>query len=277
MTSAMIMAGCSEQKVESDNALQHQRDSLQAIIDNKDEELNELMSVMNEVQEGIARISEAEGRVTVAQAGPETGSQKEIIRENMEFIQEAMRQNRDMIDNLKDKLKKSTFNAEMLQKTIESLQAQVEKQNQQIQELMASLAERDIHIKQQDEEISNLNENVTNLTVEKNAQAETIQHQDRDLNSAWFVFGTKAELKEQKILQKGDVLKNGDFNTDYFTKIDIRKTRVINLYSKNANVLTTHPTGSYSLSKDSNGLYTLVINDSKAFWSVSRYLVVQVK
>ena len=48
--------------------------------------------------------------------------------------------------------------------------------------------------------------------------------QDKEINTAWFVYGTKTELKDQGILKSGDVLKQGDFNRDYFTKIDIRQT-----------------------------------------------------
>ena len=91
------------------------------------------------------------------------------------------------------------------------------------------------------------------------------------------VFGTKKELKEQKILQSGDVLKSGSFNKDYFTKIDIRQTKEIKLYSKSAKVLTTHPSSSYSLVKDSKEQFVLKISDPAQFWSVSKYLVIQVK
>ena len=46
-----------------------------------------------------------------------------------------------------------------------------------------------------------------------------IRDRDKSLNAAWFVFGTKSELKAQKILQSGDVLKSADFNKDYFTPV----------------------------------------------------------
>lgn len=78
-------------------------------------------------------------------------------------------------------------------------------------------------------------------------------------------------------VQKGSVLKDGDINKDYFTQIDIRTTKEIKLYSKDADVLTTHPTGSYALDKDDKGLLTLRITNPKEFWSVSKYLVIQVK
>ena len=275
VTAAFI--SCMDGGAAKDSEVQRERDSLQRIIDQKDNELNDIMGAVNEVQEGIRRINEAEGRVTIADGSPEGASTREVIRENMEFISTAMEQNRELINQLKEKLRTSTFNSDKLQKTIQNLQAQVEGQYQRIQELEASLAEKDAQLAAQGEQITSLNEDVTNLTAENKAKAETVATQDKELNTAWFVFGTKNELKEQKILDKGDVLKSGDFNKDYFTQIDIRYDKEIKLYSKNAKVLTTHPAGSYALEKDSNGQYEIHITNPTKFWSVSKYLVVQVK
>ena len=118
---------------------------------------------------------------------------------------------------------------------------------------------------------------MASLTEENRSKAEKVQQQEKELNSAWFVFGTKSELKEQKILSKGDVLKSSDFNKDYFTKIDIRYDKDLKFYSKSAELLSTHPAGSYQLVKDKLGQYELHITDPQKFWSVSKYLVVQVK
>ena len=84
-------------------------------------------------------------------------------------------------------------------------------------------------------------------------------------------------IKYGEILEKGDVLKSADFNKDYFTQIDIRTDKEIKLYSKRAELLTTHPAGSYELVKDAKGQLTLKITNPTEFWSVSRYLVIQVK
>ena len=122
-----------------------------------------------------------------------------------------------------------------------------------------------------------MNENVNTLAEENKTKTQTVTEQDKQLHTAWYVFGTKSELKEQKILKDGDVLKSNDFNKDYFTQIDIRTTKEIKLYSKRAELLTTHPTGSYELVKDDKGQLTLKITNPTEFWSVSRYLVIQVK
>ena len=257
--------------------MQQERDSLQRIINEKDMELDDILGTFNEVQEGIRKINEAEGRVTIAEGSPESASTKEIIRENLEFIQNAMQHNRELIAQLQEKLKNSSIKATKMQKTIESLQAQIETQAARIQELEASLAEKDALIEVQGNAIAGLSNDVASLTEENRSKTEKVQQQDKELNTAWFVFGTKDELKEQKILTKGDVLKSGDFNKDYFTKIDIRYDKDLKFYSKSAQLLSTHPVGSYQLTKDKEGQYELHITDPQKFWSVSKYLVVQVK
>lgn len=262
---------------EQQDAIQQERDSLLRIINEKDLELDDIMGTFNEVQEGIRRINEAEGRVTIANGSPESASSREVIRENMEFIKQAMQQNRDMIAQLQEKLKNSSIKATKMQKTIENLQNQINAQSARIQELEASLAEKDALIEAQGNAIAGLSNDVASLTEENRAKTEKVQQQDKELNSAWFVFGTKSELKEQKILSNGDVLKSGNFNKDYFTKIDIRYDKDLKFYSKSAQLLSTHPAGSYQLTKDKQGLYELHITDAQKFWSVSKYLVVLVK
>jgi len=275
--SLVALASCDQFGKGSADEAARERDSLMQIINQKDDELNEIMGCVNEVQEGFQRINEAEGRITIADGNTESASTRDLIQENMQYIQEAMQQNRELIAQLQQKLKTTTFNAKALEKTIANLQAQLEEQNQRIQELEASLAEKDITIAQQGEQIDNLNQNVNSLTQENREKSETVAAQDKDLHTAWFVFGTKAELKEQKILQKGDVLKTGDFNKDYFTKIDTRLVKEIKLYSKSAEMLTTHPAGTYTLQKDGKGEYVLRITDANKFWSISKYLVIKVK
>ena len=273
----LALMACNDGRKAAEERAQHERDSLMQVIDEKETELNDIMGSINEIQEGFRQINEAEGRITVANGNPEAASSREVIRENMQFIQQAMQQNRDMVAQLKEKLRASSFNAEKLKKTVENLQAQIETQGKRIQELEAALAEKDAQLAAQGEQINTLNENVNTLTEENKSKAATVASQEKQLNAAWFVFGTKAELKEQKILQSGDVLRDGNFNKDYFTQIDIRYDKVIKFYSKSASILTNHPSGSYQMVKDSKGMYELHISDPVKFWSTGKYMVVQVK
>ncbi|WP_457851642.1 Cbp1 family collagen-binding glycoprotein adhesin, partial [Bacteroides uniformis] len=174
-------------------------------------------------------------------------------------------------------------NSAQLKRAVESLTQELVAKTQRIEELQAELASKNIRIQELDAAVTGLSTEKEELTAENEAKAQTVAEQDKALNTAWFVFGTKKELKDQKILtntglfKKGQVLKDSDINKDYFTQVDIRTTKEIKLYSKDADILTTHPAGSYALEKDDKGQLTLKITNPKDFWSVSKYLVIQVK
>ena len=272
----IMLAACKNQNGVNTH-LQQQVDSLQTIVDNKDAELNDIIVTMTEVQTGIRRIAEAEGRVTVADGSQESASSRAIIRDNMEYICQAMQQNRDLVAQLREKLNASRFKGDKLKNLVDGLQTQVESQNLRIQELQATLVEKDSTILAQTMRIDSLSQSVASLTESAKEHTGTLAVQDKQLNNAWFVYGTKSELKEQGILKGGKVLKDNDFNKDYFTEIDIRQVKDIKTYSKSARLLTTHPDGSYMLTKDGNGYYELHISNPSRFWSVSKYLVMQVK
>jgi len=271
----LAMVACKNEKPAQNLAGVSQADSLQKIIAQKDNEINDMMATLNDIQEGFRQITEAENRVTVAQAG-EGADKAQQIRENIQFISQRMMQNKQLINKLQQQLRESSFKGDELKKTIETLTSQMEEKEQQLQQLRAELDSKDIHISQLDETINNLNTDVSNLQQESSQKTEVINTQDKQLNTAWYVFGTKRELKEQNILVKGKVLQ-GNFNKNYFTKIDIRVDKEIKLYSKSAELLTAHPGGSYTLTRDSKDQYVLRITNPQTFWSTSKYLVILVK
>ena len=250
-------------------------DSLQRIIEQKDNEINDIMATLNEIQEGFREINEAEGRVSVAKAG-EGADKAQQIRENIQFISQRMAQNRELLKKLKGQMKGSSLKADQLQKAIENLTQELQDKDSELTRLRDELNKRDIHIAELDETIANLNNDVDNLRTEGEQKTETINTQDKQLNTAWYVFGTKKELKAQGVLNDGQVLR-GNFNKNYFTKVDIRQFNELKLYSKDVKLMTTHPSSSYTLTKDANKQYVLRITNPQLFWSTSKYLVVQVK
>lgn len=272
---AFCLTGCNNGK--NDSAAQNtaQADSLNGIIAQKDSEINDLMGTLNEIEEGFQQISEAEHRVSLAKDG-EGVNKKQKLKEDIQFIADRMKQNRELIAKLQKQLANGTLKGAQLQKTIEGLQKQLEEKDAQLQTLREELDKKDIHIAALDETVNNLNTKTNRLTAESNQKTETINAQDKQIHTAWYVFGTKKELKNQHIMENGKVM-TGNFNKSYFTKVDIREVSEIKLYSKSAKLLTTHPSSSYTLVRDANKQYTLRITNSQIFWSTSKYLVVLVK
>ncbi len=289
----VTLVACKEGKT---NPAQLQNDSLRSIVEARDNEINDMMGTLNDIQQGFAEINAAEQRVTIAKAG-EGADKTAQIKENIQFIAQRMQENRELIKKLQQQLRETGFKGDQMRKTIENLMAQLSQKDVELKKLRSELEAKNIHIAELDETITGLNSDVanlnqsvnalttekTNLTTEKenlqnenSEKAQTISNQDKQLNTAWYVFGTKKELKQQRILADGKVLQGG-FNKNYFTKIDIRVNKEIRLYSTSAKILTSHPSSSYSLTKDTNGQFVLRINDPQNFWSTSKYLVVQVK
>ena len=286
---ALSLTACDLGKKSAFNSAMLQNDSLRAIIEARDNEINDMMGTLNDIQDGFRAINEAEDRLTISK-NSEGASSREQIKNDIRFIAERMNENRELIKKLQQQLRETGFKGDQMRKTIDGLTVQLEKKDRELKSLRSELEAKNIHISELDETINNLNTDVKTLTTEKeklatekkdlqteNTQkAQTISTQDKQINTAWYAFGTRRELKDQNILDDGKVLQ-GSFNKNYFTKIDIRVDKEIKLYSKSATILTSHPSGSYTLSKDTSGQYVLRISDPTTFWSTSKYLVVQVR
>lgn len=274
----LTLASCGRSGKGSRNYLKATNDSLTIELMQRDAELNELMGIFNDVQEGFRQIRNAENRVNFTRGtiAENVISAKQQISADIEFITSTMTDSKEQISKLQQLLNKSKANVAELRKATDALTRELVLKTKQIEELQAELASKNIRIQELDAAVSSLTADKEFLAADNESKSRMVAEQDKAINAAWFVFGTKSELKQQNILQKGDVLKSSNFNKDYFTQIDIRTQKEIKLYSKSAVLLTNHPEGSYKLEKGEDQL-VLVITDSKEFWSISRYLVIQVR
>lgn len=275
MLTMFSICSCQDKKAVQNVAQESQVDSLQRIIVQKDNEINDMLGTLNEIQEGLRLINQAEEQVTLLKSG-ENSNKTQQIRENIQFIAEKMKRNRELISKLRQRLRESSLNGEQLKATIDGLVQQLDSKDRELQSLRAELNVKDIQIADLDERVSRLNDNVDELKEESSQKSQTISAQDKLLNTAWYVFGTKKELKDQHIIENDRVLQ-ANFNKSYFTKVDIRVDKEIKLYSKSASLMTNHPASSYTLQQDANKQYVLRITNPEAFWGTSKYLVVLVK
>ena len=246
-------------------------------------DFEEMLQLMNEVEDGFRQMKEAENYLIVQQnaTGDVDKTTREKLKSDMQLVAQTLKENKEKLARLQSQLKNSKYQSSQLKQTVDRLSAEIESKTAMITSLQEDLAKRDIRIKELDDAVLDLSGKVTDLSQETEEQKNTISTQDKELNTVFYVFGTTKELKEQKILSGGGLFKakevmKGDFNKDYFTKADLRTLKEIPLEMKKAKILTNHPEGSYSLVKNDKGLLTLVISDPQNFWSLSKYLVVNV-
>lgn len=273
---ATMFASC-EFYTKREKELTAQNESLVAELTEKNMALEQAIQSIANIQEGFRVINEAEGRVNIQSQVGEGITDAERMKEDILFIREKMEANRKQIERLEKKLKASGIEASSLRKVIANLQKELDAKVASIAALQAELAEKNIRISELDKAVATLTGDVNTLQQLSDAQQEMIEKQEMQLNAAWYVYGTAKELKAQNILKSGDVMSSSDFNKNYFTEIDIRVDRVFPLYAKHAKLMTVHPEGSYEFVKDADKQLTLKVLDLDAFWSVSRYMVIQVR
>ena len=170
----LVLASCKDNGNNRERADLDQRiDSLQRVNVQKDNEINDMLETLNSIEDGFRAINEAQGRVTVERRG-EGANASARIRENMQFIQETMNQNKELINKLRIRLRDSNTASEQLRKTIENLTAQMEAKESEIAVLREELEAKDIHIAELDEQVSQLSDDVVMLKDENAQKDETI-------------------------------------------------------------------------------------------------------
>lgn len=259
--------------------LQLERDSLAGLANTDAGKINQYLADFNDIQSNLDKIKEAEKLVSVNMSGTEVNqSSKDQINNDMQLIYDLMQKNKETIAQLKRKLKKSDGRMVELEKMIENLQKQVELNEQEITNLKDQLEKMNIKV-----EI--LTSNIDSLTNENINKENVISSKTEELNTAWYVYGTKKELTEYKVITKeggfigiGRMEKLMDgFNKEYFTKVDITKLSSIPLNCKKAHLVTSHPSSSFKFEGNEKKVDKLIITNASDFWGTSKYLVIVVE
>lgn len=277
------LVGCNQEKIE-------QLTSENMALDTGKREADSLMAValdyFNRIHTDLQAIKQKEGIITLtSEENIEfEQSQEEQILDDILAINDLMDANKKRIQDLESKLKglqnklnKKGTEYNMALKQIEELQNLIVNYQGMIAEREAEIVDLKQKLVKKDIEIEELNK----VSAEKTA---TIEKKTGELNTAFYVFGTKKELKDKNVITKeGGILGVGaskkvmdDFNKEYFTQVDITKTSEIPLFAKKVEILSTHPSDSYSISGLDEGAAKITIKNAEKFWSASKYLVVVV-
>lgn len=278
----VFLASCGQNTAEY-KKLKAENDSLKLENIKTASELDEMLSILNDVEMNFQSIRDAENYLNIQQqtSGELTPSKREQLKTNMQLVSETLKKNKEQIEKLQQQLAGSNIKSAELKKTVNRLSAELDQKTTMIVTLQEDLAKKNVRIQELDEMVTSLNEDVENLSATTSTQSQKINAQDKELNTGYYCFGTAKELKDQKILSGGGLfskskaLQSG-FNKDYFIKIDIREVTEIPLFSKKAKLRSNHPEGSYEFVKDEDDNLTLKITDIKQFWGLGKYLVIEV-
>lgn len=236
-------------------------------------EMDYMVEVINSVSQCLDSIQVEE---KIVFQSDESMPKAQVIQ-RMRAFKALLARKQAQIDNLtkqvKDNKKLNTDKQALqnLQKIVDYLNAQIVEKSAQIERLTAS-------IERKDAKISELRYNIDELSKESEFLKDQNVEQDQQLNRAYYIIGTKAELKELGLLQGGGLSKKranyANIDQSKFKAVDIRALERIVIESESPRLITEKPSSSYVLTKNEDKTTTLNIKDSKAFWMSSPYLII---
>lgn len=274
---ALVAVSCNRAELERVN---QENAQLKEQLASRDADMESYMQVFNEIGDNLADIRAREKMVVKNSATTEKGDRVASVKEDIQAIDDMMKQNKENLAKLNERLKNSTGENSQLKRMVQTLQTTILEKDQEIVEMVAQLKTLNV-------EVQDLYSSVSDLRMETIEQGKVIDTQVAELNTAWYVIGSEKDLREKEIITKeggfigiGRVNKlNRDFDSENFTQIDIRKKMVFDLDAKKVKLVTSHPSDSYLLRRndDTKKFYSFEILDPEAFWKNSNFMVMTVE
>ena len=277
VVSAFIFSSSCVKNSSEYKKLQAEKDSLALANAKTTSDMEEILSLLNEVEDNFKDIKSAENYLSVQSNNPGelTLSTKDKIHADMKFVTETLDKNRQKIAELEKKLKSSSLQSTQLQQTIDNLRLELDQKTMALVALNDELERKNQQISELSTSVNDLSKNVQELRTQSDAQQKTIVQQKKIITTVYYCYGTSNELKKMGVLVNGQLGTN--FDSDNFIKVnDLNDLQIIQLLAKKAKLVSKHPDGSYQFVKDPNNQIALRILDPKSFWSLTKYLVVLV-
>lgn len=242
---------------------------------------NEAITAIAEIQDNLNAIDLEETEVRLlsqdVEANPRvTQSRKDQIKERIEDLSASVQQSKERIRQLESALKENRIKVAGLEKMIASLKRNVEQKEGLIGRLTAKVDSLSTRVVGLEVEVRRAQDTIT-------AQEQTIEDKRRELDTIYYIVGTKKDLKSLGIVEeKGGVLGMGktvhltsNFSRSFFTQLDTNQERMVRTRATRIQVLSGQTRASYEIRLA--GEYAAVyITNPREFCKV-KYLVVMME
>ena len=262
-----------------------ERDSLIKVNQQQNEALTEITSTIAQVSVTLDSIAkheqilysnrDIEGRVL---------SRKKIL-ENLSFFENLLTEKSKEMKAMEESLSNKDGNIRKFHIMIDYLVNEIDKKNENIRVLRRELERKNGNISILTDKLSSLKNDVLTLndTISMlQEKTETFSEQEKKINEVYYTIGTKKDLIARGLLSSRGLFakKRIDYSsldTSMFVKADMRFLKQLIIVGKEPQILTNVVSTSYTLTENGRDSYILKIIDSISFWSVSKYLIIQIK
>ena len=260
--------------------VENQKHSFTQLLTSRDSVINEWMLTFDEIEKNLNTVKEKENIITMKSSDKEfSKDKKQQILKDIEYVNTLLDQNKKKIASLTAQLNQSGGTIKGLQSKIDELEATMKLRETEIADLKTTLTKKDF-------EIGELNTKMSDAQVAIAQKDDKITKQTAELQKGYVTYGTYKALKARGLVSKeGGFLGIGrkeqlhqDFSDSLFKQVNITEIKSIPVNSKDAKLITDHPSSSYKMvrGKD-NKIASIEINNPEEFWKISKYAVVEIK
>jgi hypothetical protein len=277
----IYFSGCTEKYKKEIEQLNATADSLKAVGESKDAFAMEYVRSFNAIQANLDSIKKMEKIISdqTDASNPEMRKLNEDnINRDIDAIYQLLLKNKQIVDRLKNQLNSSGQKNSELEQMIVNLSEQIRTKDLELTALKADLSRKNLQIK-------DLEANLEAMEALNQQRAAEIEAKINEMNTVYYVTGTKKILEEKGIIiSEGGLLGIGKTqklvnNPDLslFTKGDLREISALPVFSKKAELISIHPAESYQyLQGDEKQIDSLKILHPDDFWSSSKFLVMMI-
>lgn len=279
---AALVSSCDHSKEEDLqkqlNVAQSSQLSLQQNIADRDKYFEEIVKAVNDVYTDIEKARVKEGKL-VKSAG---GTAEEPMQLTNDISRQRLLQN---ISDIGTVLKANWKKIAGLEARVSSFKGEIAGLNKLIENLKQSLKEREASIAELESKVKGLEDTVTEKTKVIAEKDDVIGTQQKSMNTAFFVVGTRKELKEKGIitdeggflwglLGSTTVMASG-VDPTLFTPIDKSKDQSISVQGEIEEILPHRNEEYFATAQPVEKNTVLNIVRPDRFWQ-DRYLVIVV-
>ena len=281
LTTLMVVVSCNGGA--GVDELKRQVDSLENLNARNQSDLDNMSSFVAVLSEGLDTIAKQEGTLFYTNQGPEgTIVDREQLKKNLESFANTLAEQREKIRRMTDSLNAKGANMKKLETLITYLNKQIDEKDQMITRLQEELKQKNANIAQLSGKLSALSKNNNSLSQKVQEQEQQLSKQSARINKGYVVMGSGKVLKESGVITGGGFMKKSSVNyndlpRELFTQVDTRTFGGMQIPAARPKVLSAMPSSSYEIVKTGKDASAIHITDPEAFWSNTKYLIIQTK
>lgn len=277
MAGALLLTGCGSKEEELQKQiaqLQSEKTALKQSMDERERFIGEVVQAVNDVYADVEAARVKEAKLVQRVGGPEgtgtvtnTDTRKELLT-NISEIGATLKENQTKIANLQAKAK--------------TLGGQIAGLNKVIEGLKQTIAEREASIAALEARVSGLESSVAEKTKMISERDLTISEQQKALNTAYYIVGTRSELKEKGIINDeggflwgllgSTTVLGNEIDQSLFSAIDITNEEMIQIDGEVDQLIPKRKEEFFELKREGNTTALAIKNPTK-FWQ-EKYLVI---